>query len=201
MNRLTILRPWMMAAILAVFVTACATSQDEIIEDDGADQSQLQTDAVDDGTTSTDGADATGIDDSSSDIATAIVDDTPKNASELLEQTDGVLSNRTIYFEFDSAKLTDESITILETHGNFVAGNGEVSVRLEGHADERGSREYNIALGDRRAQSVRRVLLFQGASVDQVDTVSYGEEQPAMAGHSDEAWNKNRRVELIYQVN
>jgi peptidoglycan-associated lipoprotein len=74
-------------------------------------------------------------------------------------------------------------------------------VRLEGHADERGSREYNIALGDRRAQSVRRVLLFQGASTDQIETVSYGEEQPAMSGHTEEAWAKNRRVELIYTVN
>ncbi len=204
MNRLRVLRNGMLAAIFAVFVSACATSQDEIIDEDGAPldgQSQAQTGAIDDGTTSIDGADASGIDDSSSDIATAIVDDTPKNASELLEQADGVLSNRTIYFEYNSAKLTDESITILETHGNFIAGNGEVSVRLEGHADERGSREYNIALGDRRAQSVRRVLLFQGASVDQVDTVSYGEEQPAMAGQNEEAWNKNRRVELIYQVN
>ena len=193
-----------MAAVIAVFVTACATSQDQVLDDDGApldDQSQVQADGVDDGTTSTDGADATGIDDSSSDVATAIVDDSPKTASEMLEQSEGVLSNRTIYFEFDSAKLTDESISILETHGNFVAGNGEVTVRLEGHADERGSREYNIALGDRRAQSVRRVLLFQGASVDQIDTVSYGEEKPAMAGHTDDTWSKNRRVELIYQVN
>jgi peptidoglycan-associated lipoprotein len=204
MNKLTVLRPWMTAAVLAVFLSACATSQDQIIDDDGAPldgQSQAQADGVDDGITSLDGADASGVDDSGSDITTAIVDDSPKTASELLDQADGVLSNRIVYFEFDSAKLTDESIALLETHGNFVAGNGEVNVRLEGHADERGSREYNIALGDRRAQSVRRVLLFQGASVDQVDTVSYGEEKPAMSGHNDDAWNKNRRVELIYQVN
>jgi peptidoglycan-associated lipoprotein len=123
------------------------------------------------------------------------------DAIEMLEQTEGALANRIIYFEFDSAKLSSESIQILETHGNFIAGNGEVSVRLEGHADERGSREYNIALGDRRAQSVRRVLLFQGASVDQLETVSYGEEQPVMSGHTEEAWSKNRRVELIYTVN
>jgi peptidoglycan-associated lipoprotein len=133
--------------------------------------------------------------------ATAIVDESMMSAAELLEQSEGALSNRTIYFEFDSAKLTSESIAILETHGSFIAGNGEVTVRLEGHADERGSREYNIALGDRRAQSVRRVLLFQGASTDQIETVSYGEEQPAMSGHTEEAWAKNRRVELIYTVN
>ena len=204
MNRATILKPWLIAAMLAMFVSACATSQDQVIEDDGApveDQTQAQSDPVDDSATSSDAADASGIDDSESDVVTAIADDTPRTASEMLQQADGVLSNRTIYFEFDSAKLTDESLTILETHGDFVAGNGEVSIRLEGHADERGSREYNIALGDRRAQSVRRVLLFQGASVDQIDTVSYGEEKPAIGGHTDEAWNRNRRVELIYQVN
>ena len=123
------------------------------------------------------------------------------DAIAMLEQTEGALANRTIYFEFDSAKLSSESIQILETHGSFIAANGEVNVRLEGHADERGSREYNIALGDRRAQSVRRVLLFQGSSVDQVETISYGEEQPVMTGHDEESWSKNRRVELIYTVN
>ena len=122
-------------------------------------------------------------------------------AMEQLNRTDGDLADRTIYFEYDSAKLSSESIVILETHGNFIAGNGEVKVRLEGHGDERGSREYNIALGDRRAQSVRRVLLFQGASSDQVETVSYGEEKPMESGHDDAAWSKNRRVELIYTVN
>ena len=118
----------------------------------------------------------------------------------MLEQSDTDLANRTIYFEFDSANLTDESISILEIHGNFIAQNGNVNVRLEGHSDERGSREYNIGLGDRRAQSVRRVLLIQGASSDQIDTVSYGEEQPVMSGHDEESWAKNRRVELIYTV-
>ena len=121
--------------------------------------------------------------------------------SQALNDPNSPLARRVIYFEYDSAKLTSESIAILETHGNFIAGNGEVKVRLEGHGDERGSREYNIALGDRRAQSVRRVLLFQGASSDQVETVSYGEEKPMEMGHDDAAWSKNRRVELIYTVN
>jgi peptidoglycan-associated lipoprotein len=189
-------KPWMIAAILAIFVSSCASTQEEILTGDGAPedgQSQAETGVI--GDSSTDGADATGLD------GTALDDGMPMTAMEMLEKGDGALSNRTIYFEFDSAKLTSESIEILETHGNFVAGNGEVSVRLEGHADERGSREYNIALGDRRAQSVRRVLLFQGASSDQVETVSYGEEQPLMSGHDEESWGQNRRVELIYTVN
>ena len=193
-------KSWMIAGFLAIFVSACATTQEEIIEEDGApveDQS-VGTSIVDDGSS---GADATGLDDGDTGDGTSIVDESTMTAMERLEQTDGALSSRTIYFELDSAKLSSESIEILETHGNFIAGNGEVSVRLEGHADERGSREYNTALGDRRAQSVRRVLLFQGASTDQVDTVSYGEEQPVMTGHTEESWGLNRRVELIYTVN
>ena len=192
------MKTWMIAGLVAVVVTACATTQEEMIDGDGAPiDDQAQTGIVDDGTSG--GADATGFDGVDGGDGTAIVGD--MDAISMLEQTEGALANRTIYFEFDSAKLSSESIQILETHGNFIAGNGEVSVRLEGHADERGSREYNIALGDRRAQSVRRVLLFQGASVDQVETVSYGEEQPLMSGHTEEAWSKNRRVELIYTVN
>jgi peptidoglycan-associated lipoprotein len=198
------IKSWLLVALVALFLSACATTQDEIPADgDGApavDQSQggSSTSTVDGGS---DGADASGLDGADGGDGTAIVDGPPMTATEMLAVTGGTLSDRIIYFEFDSAKLTSESIEVLETHGNFVAGNGEVSVRLEGHADERGSREYNIALGDRRAQSVRRVLLFQGASSDQVETVSYGEEQPAVSGHDDEAWSKNRRGELIYTVN
>ncbi|MGB5327471.1 MAG: peptidoglycan-associated lipoprotein Pal [Gammaproteobacteria bacterium] len=194
-----LVKPWMMAGLLAVFVASCASTQEEfIVEEDGAPvDGQAQTGSIDDGSSS--GADATGLTDGDSGDGTSM--GAPMNALETLEQTDGTMSVRIVYFEFDSAKLTSESIEILETHGNFVAANGEVTVRLEGHADERGSREYNIALGDRRAQSVRRVLLFQGASTDQVETVSYGEEQPAVTDHTEEAWSLNRRVELIYTVN
>jgi len=200
MKRHQIIKSWMMAILVAAFISACATTQEEIPTDDGAtDQSTTDGSATDGGTDS--GADATGLDGSDTGDGTVIVDSAPLTVAEMLEQSEGALANRTIYFEFDSAKLTSESIEILESHGDFIAGNGEVSVRLEGHADERGSREYNIALGDRRAQSVRRVLLFQGASSDQVETVSYGEEQPAVTGHDEESWSKNRRVELIYTVN
>ncbi len=191
----------MTALLIALYLSACATSKPEPLDGPPPedDQSQAQTGTTTDGGIS--GADATGLDGSDTGGVTAIGDDSMMSAMERLEQTEGDLSNRTIYFEFDSAKLTDESLALLEIHGNFIAGNGEVSVRLEGHADERGSREYNIALGDRRAQSVRRVLLFQGAATDQIETVSYGEEQPAVVGHNEEAWAKNRRVELIYTVN
>jgi peptidoglycan-associated lipoprotein len=195
---------WLLVTLIVAFVSACTTTQEEMSAGgDGApvlDESQSGSSAIVDGTSS-DGVEATGLDGADGGDGTAIVDSGSMSAMEQLEQTDGELANRTIYFDYDSAKLSSESIAILETHGNFIAGNGEVKVRLEGHGDERGSREYNIALGDRRAQSVRRVLLFQGASSDQVETVSYGEEKPMELGHDDAAWSKNRRVELIYTVN
>ena len=199
------IKSWLLVTLVVAFVSACTTTQEELSAGgDGApvlDESQSGSSAIADGSSGSDGAEATGLDGADGGDGTAIVDYGAMTAMEQLNRTDGELADRTIYFEYDSAKLTSESIAILETHGNFIAGNGEVKVRLEGHGDERGSREYNIALGDRRAQSVRRVLLFQGASSDQVETVSYGEEKPMEMGHDDAAWSKNRRVELIYTVN
>jgi peptidoglycan-associated lipoprotein len=198
MNTIFRIKSWMIAAVLAAFLSACASTQEEVIEDGPPIDDQSTGGVISGGDTG--GAVTGGIDSGDEGSMSALPGD-DLSPAERLAQTDGPLSNRTIYFEFDSAALTDESISILETHGGFIAGNGEVSVRLEGHADERGSREYNIGLGDRRAQSVRRVLLFQGAATGQIDTVSYGEEQPVDPGHNEAAWARNRRVELIYTVN
>jgi len=87
---------------------------------------------------------------------------------------------------------------MLKAHARQLQQNPNLRVRLEGHADERGSREYNIALGERRAQAVRQVLQLQGASSTQLSTVSYGEERPKSLGHDETSWAQNRRVELVY---
>jgi peptidoglycan-associated lipoprotein len=114
----------------------------------------------------------------------------------------GPLSRMIIYFDFDQADLRAEYNEVLAAHGGYLAANGGALLRLEGHADERGSREYNIGLGERRAQAVRRALLLQGAAAAQLTTVSYGEERPAAFGSDEEAYGMNRRVELVYrQVN
>ena len=110
----------------------------------------------------------------------------------------GLLAKRTVYFDFDSSEIKGEGTDIVAAHARYLAANPGTRVRLEGHTDERGSREYNIGLGERRAQSVRRALLLQGASDAQISTVSYGEERPAVAGHDEAAWAKNRRVEIVY---
>jgi peptidoglycan-associated lipoprotein len=107
-------------------------------------------------------------------------------------------ATRIIYFDFDKSEIRPEFNAVLTEHARALTRNASVEVRLEGHTDERGSREYNIGLGERRAQSVRRVLLLQGVTEAQLSTVSYGEEKPAVAGSNEEAWAKNRRVELVY---
>jgi peptidoglycan-associated lipoprotein len=104
-----------------------------------------------------------------------------------------------VYFDYDEADIRPEFNAQLQAHGQFLAQNPNSQLRLEGHADERGSREYNIGLGERRAQAVRRVLMLQGAAGTQLTTVSYGEERPAQTGSDDEAWRLNRRVELVYR--
>jgi peptidoglycan-associated lipoprotein len=106
--------------------------------------------------------------------------------------------NRIVYFEYDRFDVKSEYEAVLQAHGRYLSSNPGARVRLEGHADERGSREYNIGLGEKRAQAVKQVLLLQGASADQLATVSYGEERPAVVGSDDEAWSLNRRVELVY---
>jgi len=123
--------------------------------------------------------------------AGATVDDTATGGP-----TGELLSKRVVYFDFDRADIRADSQAVVSAHAAFLAKNPSQKVRLEGHADERGSREYNIGLGERRAQSVRRALLLQGVNETQLTTVSYGEERPAVQGSDETAYARNRRVEL-----
>ncbi len=105
----------------------------------------------------------------------------------------------TFYFDFDTSEIKPEARDVLAAHARYLANNPGVNVRLEGHTDERGTGEYNLALGERRANAVQRFLVVNGASRDQIETVSYGEEKPAAMGSGESAWAQNRRVELIFQ--
>jgi peptidoglycan-associated lipoprotein len=102
-----------------------------------------------------------------------------------------------VYFELDKYELTPESRAVLLAHSEKLKG-AAVSVRLEGHADERGSREYNIALGEKRANAARDFLVLQGVKAASLETVSYGEERPVATGHDESSWSQNRRVEVKY---
>lgn len=103
-----------------------------------------------------------------------------------------------IYFDFDQAELRPEYADLLARHADQMSYSTGIQVRLEGHADERGSREYNIGLGERRSQAVRSVLLANGVSIDRLSTVSFGEERPALAGNNEQSYAQNRRVEINY---
>ncbi|MFT5721173.1 MAG: peptidoglycan-associated lipoprotein [Motiliproteus sp.] len=102
------------------------------------------------------------------------------------------------YFDFDKAVIEADAFEDLSAHAKYLSAYPDARLVLEGHADERGTREYNMALGERRAKAVGRFLAVQGAASNQVEVVSYGEERPAMMGHDENSWGRNRRVELKY---
>jgi len=106
---------------------------------------------------------------------------------------------RTFYFDFDKASLSPEDLAVLEMHAGFLRSHPDRSILIAGHCDERGTREYNLALGERRADAVRSFLVSSGVRRSQVETVSYGEERPADPGHNERAWSKNRRAEMQYR--
>jgi peptidoglycan-associated lipoprotein len=112
--------------------------------------------------------------------------------------TGGVLSERVIYFGFDSEEVLPEYQNIVSAHAEWLAAHPDSNLVLEGHGDERGSSEYNVALGERRGLSVSRSMRLQGVSDAQLRVLSYGEEKPATSGHDEGSWQQNRRVELFY---
>lgn len=103
-----------------------------------------------------------------------------------------------VYFDYDSSEIRTGDVAVVATHAAYLVKYPTARVRLEGHTDERGSREYNIGLGERRAQAVRRALLAQGVADAQIATVSYGEERPAAEGSDESAYAQNRRVEFVH---
>lgn len=109
------------------------------------------------------------------------------------------LSKQTIYFMYDSSQVQQDFIPVIAAHAQYLLAHPAACVILEGHADERGSREYNIALGEQRGKSVYRMMKVQGVSDSQLEIVSYGEEKPAFDGMDEASWQLNRRVEVTYQ--
>lgn len=110
-----------------------------------------------------------------------------------------LLGQLVVYFDYDQADIRPEFTAQLQAHAANLARNPNVQLRLEGHADERGSREYNIGLGQKRSEGVKRMLLLLGAKEEQVESVSLGEEKPRAEGHDEQAWSQNRRSDILYQ--
>ncbi|MCP3662192.1 MAG: peptidoglycan-associated lipoprotein Pal [Gammaproteobacteria bacterium] len=115
-----------------------------------------------------------------------------------LDNPESMLSVRVIYFEYDIADVREDFRDVVVAHGEYLATNPAVTVTIEGHADERGSREYNIGLGERRANAVTAMLMAQGVSQDQITTISYGEERPEAMGSNEDSWSQNRRAVFLY---
>jgi len=115
-----------------------------------------------------------------------------------LKDPNNILSKRVIYFEYDQDSVKAEYAALIQEHAKFLSNNRNRKIRLEGHADERGSREYNMALGQRRADAVRKATSVLGVSNDRMETVSFGEDKPKATGHDESAWAQNRRVEIVY---
>ena len=150
--------------------------------------------------------DRTGKDDkdmstSTSTVTTSAMSDEERYSMKALNDPNSPLSIRTVYFAYDSSDITPESNDVLIEHARFLSINPGVKVLLEGHADERGTRGYNLALGERRAKSVHELFTTQGASMSQLEVVSYGEERPVAQEHDEAAWQLNRRVEILYPAN
>ena len=118
------------------------------------------------------------------------------SAKGVTEANKAFLAKRVVHFDYDSSELSNDDYQTLQAHAQFLMANANSKVALTGHTDERGTREYNMALGERRAQAVQRYLVLQGVSPAQLEPVSYGEERPVVIGHDDSAWSQNRRVEL-----
>ncbi|MBK5965644.1 peptidoglycan-associated lipoprotein [Thiocystis minor] len=114
------------------------------------------------------------------------------------EDPSNPLYRRTIYFDYDAVDIKPEFIPLMRTHATYLGTNAGRRVTLEGHTDEHGTREYNLSLGDQRADAVRRFLLAEGVPPDRMSTLSYGEERPADPGHGEPSWRANRRVIIQY---
>lgn len=182
----------LLLCVVAISLTACG---DRIKPDE-------DTKVVDDTSTekdNVDGAIAGGIDGGAGlggeALAGGKLVSYEKNA---INDANNVLSEKVVYFAFDSNEVADDFIELVKHHGKYLSFNVDASVRLEGHADERGTREYNVALAERRAQSVKQLMLYEGAANDQISIISYGEEKPIAFGHDEESMSLNRRVEIVY---
>lgn len=194
------LKTGIVAFFIATLLSGCSLfNKDSLSEEDNSAQNMMNSlndrSGVDSNTYNADGLQVTelGMDSQISEGIDALMQSTE------FSDPNSPLSTRTIYFEYDSSQVKNEFVPILEAHANYLMANPSQRITLEGHSDERGTREYNIALGEQRAKSVFKILQLIGVMTNQMDIVSYGEEKPVASGHTDESFALNRRVEVVYK--
>ncbi|MBU1690608.1 MAG: peptidoglycan-associated lipoprotein Pal [Gammaproteobacteria bacterium] len=125
--------------------------------------------------------------------------DQPSVTANPLKDPNNILSKRSVYYDFDKSDVKAEYKPMVEAHAKYLTSNKSAKVAVQGNSDERGSREYNIALGNQRADSVRKMMNVFGASDSQIEVVSFGEEKPRAACHDESCWKENRRSDIVYQ--
>ena len=173
-------------ALLALFIAACSSTptQDAAPVEDRAAAG-----------TAAGGATTSGT-------STAPIDGTATGAggsgAAALKDPNNILSTRIVLFDYDQFVVKDQFRPLVEAHAKYLQANRNARVALQGHTDERGTREYNIALGQKRADAVKRMLVLLGAQEVQIETVSFGKEKPKALGSDESAWSQNRRVEIVY---
>ena len=123
---------------------------------------------------------------------------TQDDPSVQLNEPGSLLAKRNIYYDFDRYDIKEEYVPIIEAHANFLLQHPEIKIRVEGNCDDRGSREYNLALGQRRAESVKRAMTLLGVNANQIETVSFGAERPVAFGQDEASWLQNRRSDIVY---
>jgi peptidoglycan-associated lipoprotein len=176
-------------AVLVLLLSACST----VKLDEPAPVEKRQPGNV----SSTDGrqSDTAAVPSSSSDTSTS---NTGATSNDPLDDPAGVLAKRSIYFDLDSYVVKDEFKSVIDAHSKYLASRPDRKILIQGNTDERGGSEYNLALGQKRADAVRRALALQGVKESQMEAVSLGKEKPKATGSNEEAWKENRRADIIY---
>jgi peptidoglycan-associated lipoprotein len=123
---------------------------------------------------------------------------TPTITANPLKDPSNILSKRSVYFDFDSNAVKDEYRGLIQAHSKYMGDKKDSRIRVEGNCDERGSREYNLALGQRRAEAVKKVMTVLGVGEGRIETISFGEEKPVAPGHDEASWAQNRRADIKY---
>lgn len=180
------------AIVLAATLVACTTTKKA---DDSATAAQANADRT--VQTNTDAAKSNAAS-TGSNLNSQALADAKSNAAQAANDLAAQLGIKVFHFDYDSSSIADNDKLALRAHATYLSKNPSARVRVEGNTDERGTREYNMALGERRAKSVAAFLTSNGAKSSQLEVISYGEEKPVATGESEEAWAQNRRVELDY---
>jgi len=176
-----------------LFLTACTTISDNSSDDGSGAAVEDRTGGGGEGYEGQTG----GYDDSSMDGGSAMSGQS-SHGGDSLSDPNSPLSVRTIYFEYDSTVISSEGQSALNAHAEYLSLNSDKRMIIEGHTDERGTREYNLSLGERRSMAVADFLSVSGVAGEQIEVRSYGEENPVALDHNESTWQLNRRVELIY---